>query len=202
MPPERELRTMDLKGTETEKNLLTAFAGESQATNRYMRYAKAAKEEGYQYIAKVFEETAREEVEHAARFFKFMDAGGCTPEVKVEWMFPTGHIGTTEENLRSAAKGEKFEFSDMYPGYADVAEKEGFKNIAHVWRMIAHAETWHHERYTKLADMVADGSILKKKEKIKWRCSNCGYIHEGDHPPEKCPACDHAKGYFYPHVFQ
>jgi rubrerythrin len=193
---------MDLKGSETEKNLLTSFAGESQARNRYMRFAKAAKAEGYEYVAKVFEETADQEVEHASRFFKFMDAGGCTPELKIEWMFPTGHIGTTEENLRAAAHGEHYEFSEMYPGYADIAEKEGFKIIAHVWRMIAKAETWHHERYTKLADMIADGSILKKKEKIKWRCANCGYIHEGDHPPEKCPACDHPKGYFYPHVFQ
>ena len=162
---------MKLKGTETEKNLLTSFAGESQARNRYLRYAKAAKNDGYQYIAKVFEETAREEVEHAARFFKFMDAGDCTPEIKVEWAFPTGHIGSTEENLRSAAAGEKFEFSDMYPKYADVAEKEGFSKIAHVWRMIAHAETWHHERYEALADQIADGTILKKKEKIQWRCS-------------------------------
>ena len=192
---------MKLKGTETEKNLLTSFAGESQARNRYMRYAKAANKDGYQYIAKVFEETAREEVEHASRFFKFMDEGGCTPELKVEWNFPTGHIGTTEENLRSAAAGEKYEFSDMYPGYADIAEKEGFSKIAHVWRMIAHAETWHHERYEKLADMVADGTILKKKQKIKWRCSNCGYIHDGEHPPDKCPACDHEKGYFFEHVF-
>jgi rubrerythrin len=193
---------MDLKGTKTEKNLLTSFAGESQARNRYLRYAKAAKNEGYQYVAKVFEETASEEVEHAARFWKFMDAGNCTPEVKIEYNFPTGHIGTTEENLRSAAKGEKHEFSEMYTGYADIAEEEGFKNVAYVWRRIAHAETWHHERFTKLADMIADGSILKKKKKIEWRCSNCGYVHEGENPPEKCPACDHAKGYFFPHVFK
>ncbi|TFF92359.1 rubrerythrin family protein, partial [Candidatus Thorarchaeota archaeon] len=113
-----------------------------------------------------------------------------------------GHIGTTEENLRSAAKGEKHEFSEMYTGYADIAEEEGFKNVAYVWRRIAHAETWHHERFTKLADMIADGSILKKKKKIEWRCSNCGYVHEGENPPEKCPACDHAKGYFFPHVFK
>ena len=166
-----------------------------------MRYAKAAKKDGYEYIAQVFEDTAREEVEHAARFFKFMDEGECTPEIKVEWTFPTGHIGNTEENLRSAAAGEKFEFSDMYPKYADIAEKEGFSNIAHVWRMIAKAETWHHERYITLAKQIADGTILKKKEKVQWRCANCGYIHEGEHPPEKCPACDHPKGYFFPHVF-
>ncbi|MCK4566776.1 MAG: rubrerythrin family protein, partial [Candidatus Thorarchaeota archaeon] len=176
-------------------------AGESQARNRYLRYAKAAKKEGYQYIASVFEETAREEVEHASRFFKFMDEGDCTPEIKVEWTFPTGHIGNTEENLRSAAAGEKFEFSDMYPKYADIAEKEGFSNIAHVWRMIAKAETWHHDRYLALAEQVADGTIHKKKEKVQWRCANCGYIHDGEHPPEKCPACDHPKGYFFPHVF-
>ena len=192
---------MKLKGTETEKNLLTAFAGESQARNRYIRYAKAAKKEGYQYIAAVFEETAAEEVQHAARFFKFMDEGDCTPEIQVEWTFPTGHIGSTEENLNSAAAGEKFEYSDMYPKYADIAEKEGFSNIAHVWRMIAKAETWHHDRYLALAEQVADGSIHKKKEKVQWRCANCGYIHEGEHPPEICPACDHPKGYFFPHVF-
>ena len=192
---------MKLKGTETEKNLLTAFAGESQARNRYLRYAKAAKKDGYQYIAAVFEETAAEEVQHAARFFKFMDEGECTPEIQIEWTFPTGHIGNTEENLRSAAAGEKFEFSDMYPKYADIAEKEGFSIIAHVWRMIAHAEVWQHDRYLALAEQVADGTIHKKKEKVQWRCANCGYIHDGDHPPEKCPACDHPKGYFFPHVF-
>ena len=192
---------MKLKGSETEKNLLTSFAGESQARNRYIRYAKAAKKEGFEYITAVFEETAAEEVQHAARFFKFMDEGECTPEIKVEWVFPTGHIGSTEENLRSAAAGEKFEFSDMYPKYADIADKEGFSNVAHVWRMIAKAETWHHERYDALANQVADGSILKKKETVQWRCANCGYIHDGEHPPEKCPACDHPKGYFFPHVF-
>ncbi|MGQ4911513.1 MAG: rubrerythrin [Candidatus Thorarchaeota archaeon] len=193
---------MELKGTETEKNLLTSFAGESQARNRYQRYAKAAKKEGFEYIAGVFEETAAEEFQHASRFFKLMDEGGCTPELKVEWMFPTGHIGSTEENLRSAAAGEKYEYSEMYPKYADIAEKEGFTKIAHIWRMIAHAETWHHERYEKLAEQVADGTILKKKQKTKWRCANCGYIHEGDSPPDKCPACDHPKGYFFPHVFK
>ncbi|MFW9957119.1 MAG: rubrerythrin [Candidatus Odinarchaeota archaeon] len=193
---------MKLKGTKTEKNLLTSFAGESQARNRYQRYAKAAMKDGYEYVAQVFEETAKQEYEHASRFFKFMDEGECTPEIKVEWDFPTGHIGTTEENLRSAAAGEKFEFSSMYPGYADVAEKEGFSKIALVWRMIAKAEMWHHERYHELAERIANGSILKKKEKIKWRCENCGYIHEGESPPEKCPACDHPKGYFFPHVFK
>ncbi len=193
---------MNLKGTQTEKNLLTSFAGESQARTRYLRYAKAAMNDGYQYIAKVFEETANQEFEHASRFFKFMDEGGCTPELKVEWNFPTGHIGTTEDNLRSAAAGEKYEFSEMYPKFADIAEKEGFSKIATVWRKIAQAETWHHERYQALADAIADGTILKKKEKIRWRCANCGYIHEGESPPDKCPACDHPKGYFYPHVFQ
>ena len=131
-----------------------------------------------------------------------MDEGKCTPELKIEWNFPTGHIGTTEDNLRAAAAGEKYEFSEMYPGFADVAQKEGFSKIAVVWRKIAQAETWHHERYVTLADAINDGTILKKKDKIKWRCSNCGYIHTGESPPEKCPACDHDKGYFYPHVFQ
>ena len=192
---------MKLSGTKTEKNLLTSFAGESQARNRYQRYAKAAMNDGYEYVSLVFEETAKQEYEHASRFFKLMNEGECTPEVKVEWDFPTGHIGTTEENLRSAAAGERFEFTKMYPDYADIADKEGLSKIATIWRMIARAETWHHERYLALAERIADGSISKKKEKIKWRCANCGYIHEGTSPPEKCPACDHPKGYFFPHVF-
>lgn len=192
---------MDLKGSETEKNLLTSFAGESQARNRYTFYASIAKKEGYPYISDVFQETANQEKEHAERFFKWLREGGATPEIKVEYDFPTGPLGNTEENLRASAAGEKHEFSSMYPGFADVADKEGFKTIAHNWRTISKAETWHHERFIALAEQIADGTIHKRGEKIKWRCSNCGYIHEGECPPDKCPACDHDKGYFFPHVF-
>jgi rubrerythrin len=191
---------MDLKGTQTEKNLLTSFAGESQARNRYTIAAKTAKKEGYPHIAAIFEETAGHELEHAKRFFTTLKEGGATEAIKIEWTFPTsGAYEDTESNLRHAAAGEKFEFSEMYPGYADVAEKEGFKKIAVLWRMIAKAETWHHERYIALAEQINDGTMFKKKEKVKWRCSNCGYIHEGESPPEKCPACQHDKSYFMLH---
>lgn len=191
---------MSLKGTKTEKNLLTSFAGESQARNRYTIAAKTAKKEGYPHIAKIFEETAGHELEHAKRFFKTLKEGGAAEAIKVEWDFPTsGGYEDTESNLRHAAAGEKFEFTEMYPGYADIAEKEGFKNIAHMWRMIAKAESWHHERYIALAEQIKDGTMFKKKEKVKWRCDNCGYIHEGDHPPDKCPACQHDKSYFMLH---
>jgi len=197
---QQEKYTMDLKGTKTEKNLLTSFAGESQARNRYTMAAKTAKSEGYQHIAAIFLETANHELEHAKRFFNYLKEGGATEALKVEWDFPTsGAYESTEEILRHAAAGEKFEFTEMYPGYAKIAEEEGFPKIAHQWKMIAHAESWHHERYLALADAIADGTIFKKTEKAKWRCDNCGYIHEGEHPPEKCPACQHDKGYFMLH---
>jgi rubrerythrin len=194
-------KIMELKGSETEKNLLTSFAGESQARNRYSFYASIAKKEGFQYVAAVFQETSDQEKEHAKRFFKHLREGDASPELKVEWDFPTGPLGDTETNLRAAAAGEKHEYTEMYPGFADVAEKEGFKNIAHNWRMIAKAEAWHHERYIALAEKINDGTILKSGKAIKWRCANCGYIHVGDCPPESCPACVHPKGYFFPHVF-
>ncbi len=190
---------MDLKGSKTEKNLLTSFAGESQARNRYTYYAKVAKNEGYVQISKIFEETANEEKEHAKRFFKFLQEAGDYHGVEISYEFPSGPLGTTEENLRAAAEGEKHEFSTMYPGFADIAEEEGFKNIAHVWRMIAKAETWHHDRYIKLAQNIADDKVFKRDSVIKWRCGNCGYIHTGETPPEKCPACDHSRAYFKIH---
>lgn len=190
---------MDLRGTETETNLLTSFAGESQARMRYTFYASQAKKEGYPHIADVFHETANHEKEHAERFFKFLKEGGATPMLKVEWDFPSGPLAGTEENLRAAAEGEKHEFSEMYPGYADIAEEEGFSTIAYAWRMIAKAETWHHERYIALAEQLKEGTLLKRERKIEWRCSNCGYRHEGDTPPAKCPACDHDQAYFMVH---
>lgn len=188
---------MDLKGTKTERNLLTSFAGESQARNRYTMAAKTAKNEGFQHIAAVFLETANHELEHAKRFFKFLKEGGATETLKVEWDFPTtGAYESTEDILRHAAEGEKFEWTEMYPGYAKIAEEEGFPRIAYAWRSIAHAESWHYRRYLALADAIADGTIFKKTENVQWRCDNCGYIHEGEHPPEKCPACQHDRGYF------
>ena len=188
---------MKLKGTKTEKNLLTSFAGESQARNRYTMAAKTAKKEGYAHIAAIFLETADHEKEHAKRFFKFLKEGGATETIKVEWDFPTsGSYESTEDILRHAAAGEKFEYTEMYPGFAKVAEEEGFPNIAYTWKMIAHAESWHHERYLALADQIKDGSIFKKTEKVQWRCDNCGYIHEGTEPLEECPSCAHPKAYF------
>ncbi len=190
---------MDLRGSKTEKNLLTAFAGESQARNRYTYYASAAKKEGYVQISRIFEETAGHEREHAKRFFKFLQEAGAPTEVEVKWNFPAGPLGTTEENLRAAAAGEHYEFSEMYPGFARIAEEEGFSKIAHVWKMVAKAETWHHERYIALAENIAKGKVFKREEKKVWICQNCGYRHEGDKPPEKCPACDHEKSYFMLH---
>ena len=188
---------MKLKGTKTEKNLLTAFAGESQARNRYTMASSTAKKEGYAHIAAIFLETAGHEKEHAKRLFKLLKAGDATETIMVEAGFPTsGAYESTEEILRHAAAGEKYEFTEMYPDFAKVADEEGFKDVAHAFRMIAKAEEWHHKRYIALAEQIKDGSIFKKTEKVSWRCDNCGYVHEGDHPPDKCPACLHDKGYF------
>ncbi|MHA1485427.1 MAG: rubrerythrin [Candidatus Thorarchaeota archaeon] len=167
--------------------------------NRYTFDASIAKKEGYVQISEVFKETAGHEKEHAERLFKLLKEGGATPELTIEAGFPTGPLGGTEENLRAAAAGEKYEFTEMYPGFAEVAEKEGFSKIAAVFRMIAKAETWHHDRFIELADNIAKNRVFKREKKIKWRCQNCGYIHEGETPPEKCPACDHAKTYFMVH---
>ncbi len=190
---------MELKGTQTEKNLLTAFAGESQARNRYTYWASIAKKEGYVQISKVFQETADQEKEHAERFFKLLQEGNAAPEVEIAAAFPTGPMGSTLENLRAAAEGERYEYQEMYPGFAEVAEKEGFKKIAVIFRAVAVAEQWHNERYTILADNVEQGRVFARKNKIKWRCQNCGYIHVGEKPPERCPACDHPKSYFMVH---
>ncbi|MEM2142721.1 MAG: rubrerythrin family protein [Candidatus Thorarchaeota archaeon] len=189
-----------IKGTETEKNLLTSFAGESQARNRYTYAASIARDEGYMQIAQVFLETADHEKEHAKRFFTMLRDYGAAPELEVKWTFPTGSLGKTEENLRHAAAGEKYEFSEMYPHFAEVAEKEGFPKIAALWRSVAKSETWHHERYMTLAENVAKNRVFARENKVRWRCMNCGYVHEGTSPPEKCPACDHPKSYFMIHV--
>ena len=181
-----------LKGTKTEKNILTAFAGESQARNRYTYFASQAKKEGYVQIAAVFEETANQEKEHAKRLFKFLEGG----EVEITGAFPAGTIGTTLENLKASAAGENYEHTSMYPEFAKIAREEGFNEIACVMEAIAVAEKYHEERYNALARNIEEGKVFKKDAPVKWRCRNCGYVHEGNEPPEKCPACAHPKGYF------
>ncbi len=191
---------MELKGTRTEKNLLASFAGESQARNRYTFYASIAKKEGYVQISRVFEETAGHEKEHAERFFKHLKEGNAAPELEITAAYPANALGTTLENLRSAAAGEKHEFTELYPEFAKIAEEEGFTSVAHTWRMVMRSEEWHHERFTSLVELVESGRLFKREEKVAWVCQNCGYIHIGEEPPAKCPACQHDKGYFKLHV--
>ncbi len=181
-----------LKGTKTEKNLLIAFSGESQARNRYTFFASKAKKDGFVQISKIFEETAAQEKEHAERLFKFLEGG----DVEVTASFPAGIIASTADNLKSAAAGEDHEWQEMYPSYAKIARAEGFEEIADVMEHIAVAEKQHSKRYKALRQNILDGKVFKKDGKIVWRCLNCGYIHEGDSAPEKCPACAHAKDYF------
>jgi len=181
-----------LKGTQTEKNLLTAFAGESQARNRYTYFASQAKKEGYVQVANIFEETANQEKEHAKRFFKFLEGG----EVEISAAFPAGVIGTTLENLKAAAAGEHYEHTEMYPGFAKVACEEGFDAIALVIEKIAVAEKHHEKRYRDLAANIEAGTVFKKARKVTWNCINCGYVHEGTEAPEMCPACAHPRAHF------
>ena len=181
-----------LKGTETEKNLLKAFAGESQARNRYTYFASKAKKEGFEQIAAVFTETANQEKEHAKRLFKFLEGG----EVEITASFPAGVIGSTLENLKEAASGENYEYTEMYPEFAKIAEEEGFKDIAVVFRKIAVAEEAHEKRYLALMKNIEEGKVFVKDSEVKWQCRNCGYVHVGDKAPEKCPACEHPKAYF------
>lgn len=183
---------MALKGTQTEKNLLGAFAGESQARNRYTYFAGAARKEGYVQIADIFEETANHEKEHAKRFFKFLEGG----ELEITATFPAGVIGDTLSNLKEAAAGEHCEWSDMYPGFAAVADKEGFPQIAKVFRAVSIAEKQHEKRYRDLAANVAAGRVFKRDEPKVWRCRNCGYLHEGTEAPAVCPACNHKREHF------
>lgn len=182
----------NLKGTETEKNLLTAFAGESQARNRYTYFASQARKEGYQQIFGIFTETADNEKEHAERLFKFLEGG----EAEISASFPAGVIGTTKENLKAAAAGENYEYTKMYPRFADVAAKEGFPEVAAAMKAIAVAEQGHEKRYLKLLDNIENNRVFKRAKPVRWKCRNCGYIHEGTEPPEKCPACAHPKAYF------
>jgi rubrerythrin len=182
---------MGLKGTQTEKNLLTAFAGESQARNRYSYFASQARKEGYEQIAAIFEETSNQEKEHAKREFKFLEGG----EAEISASFPAGVIGNTLENLKAAAAGEHYEQTEMYPGFAEMADKEGFSEIAAVFRSIAVAERRHEQRYNALAKNITDGVVFKREKAVRWVCRNCGYVHEGPEAPELCPACAHPKSY-------
>jgi rubrerythrin len=181
-----------LKGTQTEKNLLTAFAGESQARNRYTFFASKAKKEGYEQISGVFKETADNEKEHAERLFKFLEGG--TAEISAS--FPAGVIGETKDNLKESAEGEHYEYTTMYPEFAKIAEEEGFSDEASAMNAIANAEKQHEKRYLGLLDNLNNNTVFKKDEIVKWRCRNCGYIHEGNEAPEECPACAHARSYF------
>ncbi|MDD5346507.1 MAG: rubrerythrin family protein [Proteiniphilum sp.] len=183
-----------IKGTETELNLLKSFAGESQARMRYTFYAKEAKKEGYEQIAAIFRETADQEMTHAKRMFKYLEGG----MVEITAAYPAGMIGTTAENLKAAAEGENEEWTDLYPHFAEVAEAEGFKEIATMYRMIAKAEAEHEERYLKLLARVENGTVFAREEAIEWQCRHCGYVFTGKKPPKNCPTCLHPQAYFEP----
>ncbi len=183
---------MELQGSKTEKNLLTAFAGESQARNRYTFFASAAKKEGFVQIADIFEETANQEKEHAKRLFKFLKGG----EVEIQAAFPAGVIGSTAENLKASAGGEHHEWESMYPEFANIAREEGFEVIAKTFEAIAVAEKQHEKRFLDLMANVEAGIVFKKDKKVVWRCRNCGYLHEGEEAPDVCPACVHPQAHF------
>lgn len=182
-----------LTGTQTEKNLLKAFAGESQARNRYSYFASVAKKEGYEQISAIFTETADNEKEHAKRFFSFLESG---EGLEITAMYPAGKIGTTVENLKAAAAGENEEWTDLYPEFAKIAKEEGFDDVAVCFTMIAKVEKEHEERYRKLAENIEKAEVFKKNVKVRWKCRNCGYVAETEAAPEKCPACLHPKSYF------
>ncbi|MDU2024405.1 MAG: rubrerythrin family protein [Finegoldia magna] len=184
-----------LKGTKTATNLMAAFAGESQANMRYTYFAKTAKKEGYVQISMIFEETARNEMAHAKRFMKFLSEDLQDAEIEIEAGFPV-HLGDTKSNLKSAAEGEHFENSEMYPEFSKIAEEEGFKEIAHVFTEIGEVEEAHEKRYRKLLENIEKEKVFEREEVYLWKCNNCGYIHEGKTAPKKCPACDHPQGFF------
>ncbi len=183
---------MEFKGSKTEKNVLAAFAGESQARNRYSFFASAAKKEGYEQIGALFAQTAEEEREHAKLFFKLLKGG----EVEITAAYPAGVIGTTKDNLKAAAAGEKMEWGTLYPSFAKTADEEGFKEIAHQFRQVAKVEAHHEKRYSKLFANMTKSEVFKKDTPTKWHCRNCGYVHEGKSAPDKCPVCDHPQAYF------
>lgn len=181
-----------LKGTQTEKNLIAAFAGESQARNRYTYFASQARKDGFVQISMIFEETANQEKEHAKRFFKFLEGG----EVEVAAAFPAGVIASTAENLKAAAGGENYEWTTIYPGFAKVAREEGFDTVAAVFDAVSVAEKQHEKRYNDLRANIEGGKVFKKDKKVVWRCINCGYLYEGEEAPNSCPACAHPQAYY------
>jgi rubrerythrin len=183
---------MDIKGSRTEKNLLAAFAGESQARNRYSFFASVARKEGYEQIAAVFEDTAQNEREHAKLFFKELKGG----DVEITAAYPAGVIGNTKENLKAAADGEKMEWGTLYPAFAGTAEKEGFPEIARLFTRIGGVESGHEARYRKLHANVTKGVVFISEKSTRWHCRNCGHIHEGKTAPDRCPACDHPQAFF------
>ncbi len=183
---------MELKGSKTERNLLTAFAGESQARNRYTYFASEARKENYMQIADIFEETANQEKEHAKRFFKFLKGG----DMEIQAGFPAGVIGSTAQNLSAAAAGEHYEWTEMYPSFSKIAKDEGFEEIAKVFSAISIAEKQHEKRYVGLLANVETGKVFKKEKPVVWRCRNCGYLHQGKEAPSLCPACNHPQAYF------
>ena len=183
---------VSIKGTRTEKNILTAFAGESQARNRYTFFASRAKKEGHEAIAAIFLNTAEQEKEHAERLFQFLEGG----DVEIAAAYAAGKVGTTLENLKAAADGENYEHTKMYPKFAAVAREEGLEQIAKTLESIAAAERYHEARYRRLIEHLEKGTLYRSETPVKWRCTNCGYEHEGTEPPGRCPACDHPRGYY------
>ena len=181
-----------IKGTKTEKNLLASFAGESQARNRYTYFASVAKKEGYEQISAIFSDTADNEKEHEKRFFKLLEGG----ELKIEASYPAGVIGTTAQNLEEAANGEKMEWTILYKEAADIADQEGFPEVATQFREIAEVEAEHEKRYRKLLANVKESKVFKKDKPVKWHCRNCGYVHEGPEAPKECPACAHPQAHY------
>jgi rubrerythrin len=181
-----------IKGTRTEQNLLKAFAGESQAKNRYTYFAKVAKKEGYEQISAIFMETALQEEQHAKMFFRFLEGG----MVEITASYPAGIISTTEENLEAAANGENEEWTLLYPEFAKIAEEEGFPKVASKFKLIAQVEAQHEKRYRKLLENVRNGEVFKKGKKVKWVCRKCGYVYEGEKALQNCPACEHPQAYF------
>jgi rubrerythrin len=182
----------DLKGSQTEKNLITSFAGESQARNRYTYWAGQARKEGYVQIAHIFEETANQEKEHAKRFFSQLQGG----DLMIDAAFPAGIIAGTAENLRAAAAGENYEWTEMYPGFAKTAREEGFEAAAKIWEAVSIAEKQHEKRYLDLLRNVEGKTVFRKEKPVVWRCINCGYLHEGLDAPGNCPACAHPQSYY------
>lgn len=183
---------MKLKGSETEKNLLKAFAGESQARNRYAYFSSIARNEGFEQIKGIFEETADNEKEHAKVFFKYLEGG----DLEIQAAYPAGKLGNTEENLLAAAEGEKLEWGTLYPEFEETARSEGFDDIADSFKEIAEVEEQHEKRYRKLLANIKNGEVFKKSKNVKWKCRNCGYVHEGKEAPEQCPACKHPQAFY------